>query len=236
MKYAISIITAVCLSSVTLYGKEKSQYYKTAKADSLGDYTYFDKITQKKTAGIPYYFVTYKNRFIQIEKHYNSQNALFYIAKYTYQKKGGFSKVEILFAKSIIKVKINDPKIRRVKSNKYYKIKYLTIKGKQRKLLRVEEYHSNGLMSINTFYNTEGLIEKQDFYRHTGKLRLVRHFKHINKKRLLWKEEKFNSAGNRLGYTLFSFDGKGQQIASKFYPTPTKSPKSRSHGAYELND
>ncbi len=235
MKY-LSIIIAVSLSSVTLYGLETSLYYKTAKADSLGDYTYSDKITKTTTKGIPYYLVIYKNRSIQTERHYNSQNALSYIAKYTYQKKGGFSKVEILFAKSIIRIKINDPDIRRVKSNKYYKIKYLMMKGKKRQLIRVEEYHSNGIISISTFYNPEGLIEKQDFYRHTGKYRLIRHFKYINKKRLLWKEEKFNYYGDRLGHTLYTFDGKGRQISKKFYPSATKGRRRKSQTAEELND
>ncbi len=235
MKY-LSIMIAVSLSFVSLYGFGKSLYYKRAKADSLGDYRYSDKITKDKTKGIPYYLVTYNHHLIQTEKHYNSQNALSYIAKYTYRRKGGFSKVEILFAKSIMKIKINDPDIRRVKSNKYYKIKYLGIQGKKRTLLRVEEYHSNGMISINTYYNSEGLIETQDFFHPSGKPKLKRYFKYIKKKRLLWKKETFNYYGDRLGYTLYSFDGEGRQIGKKFYPSSTKTRGRKSRKAEELND
>ncbi len=198
--------------SISSFGYSNTVYYSNAEKNKWGDYSYKNKISKKPKEKL-YYEVQYKKTKIYVEKHYNVNGKITYLATIKYLKNNKYIKYEYIKENAIVKVKIaND-------IGKYNMIKHFKINGNKKTLTKVEEYYENEAIQSISYYNNNTLY-KQEHYDWQGAISYIRYYKLIDEKILKWKEEKYiySEEGKNTGHWIYEYDIKGEIISEIFYP------------------
>lgn len=210
------------------YSRVYDAYFKKATLKENGEYKYEERIKKKDTKNIPYYVIGYEKRRRVYEKHYSSANRLTFYAKYIYESKKKYTKMEFLIYQRLLKIKIKDPQLMDTDKGVYNKIKYLRLQGKEQKLYKVEEYHSNGMLHVVSHFDLyKGNLQWTETFDREGKKTLAQYYRYVNDKRYLWKEERLDKDKDKKeGYWYTYYDADGKETDKRFYPIPEKTDSS----------
>lgn len=205
------------------YSKVYDAYFKKATLKENGEYKYEERMKRKEIKELkntPYFVIGYSKRKRVYEKHYSSSNKLTFYAKYSYQNNKAYTKMEFLIYQRELKIKIKDPELLETNRGVYNKIKYLKLHGKDRKIYKVEEYHSNGMLHIVSHFSIyNGQLEKTENYDREGIKTLEQQYRYIDKKRYLWKELKYDKDNKKKkGHWHIYYDSEGKETDKQFYP------------------